>query len=224
VESSPRGVSRERDREEGETKDRKRKRKRKKERFDGIGFFNAFRFDCLDVSLLLSTSQPRPPPFLPPPTTGVDTEITRAHLYHGLEAASTSGTSPLPPPPLALLSEGSELAADLSPLGGEHVVSKKRFSAFHATHLASLLRRLGVNHVVVAGVQTPNCIRATAFDALAEDFSVGSGLADCTASATEVVQQANLFDLRNAGIHTPTLAQWRASLGGGGLFSALFGR
>ena len=163
---------------------------------------------------------------------GVDTEITRAHLYHGLDAAGPAGTSggaggntqPLPPPPLALLSEGSELAAGLSPLGGEHVVSKKRFSAFYATHLASLLRRLGCTHVVVAGVETPNCIRATAFDALAEDFPAVSVLADCTASATDAVQNANLFDLRNAGIHTPTLAQWKASLGGGGLFSALFGR
>ena len=161
---------------------------------------------------------------------GVDTEVTRAHLYHGPDAAGPSGTSsgrqdpPLPPPPLALLSEGSELAADLSPLGGEHVVSKKRFSAFYATHLASLLRRLGCTHVVVAGVQTPNCVRATAFDALAEDFPAVSVLSDCTASATDAVQAANLFDLRNAGIHTPTLAQWKASLGGGGLFSALFGR
>ena len=164
---------------------------------------------------------------------GVDTEITRAHLYHGLDATRPAGPSgsggaqqppPPPPPPLALLSEGSELAADLSPRGGEHVVSKKRFSAFHATHLASLLRRLGVTHVVIAGVQTPNCIRATAFDALAEDFPAVSVLADCTASATDAVQAANLFDLRNAGIHTPTLAQWKASLGGGGLFSALFGR
>ena len=103
-------------------------------------------------------------------------------------------------------------------------MSKKRFSAFYATHLASLLRRLGCTHVVVAGVQTPNCIRATAFDALAEDFPAVSVLADCTASATDAVQNANLFDLRNAGIHTPTLAQWKASLGGGGLFSALFGR
>lgn len=78
--------------------------------------------------------------------------------------------------------------------------------------------------MVVAGVQTPNCIRATAFDALAEDFPVVSVLADCTASATDAVQAANLLDMRNAGINTPSLAQWKASLGGGGLFSVLFGR
>lgn len=162
---------------------------------------------------------------------GVDTEITRAHLYHGIEATapSTSGSSSsaaasLPPPPLALLSEGSELAGGLSPLGGEHVVSKKRFSAFFATHLASMLRRLGVTHVVIAGVQTPNCVRATAYDAVSEDFPAVSVLADATASADDAVQKANLFDMRNTGINTPTLAQWKSSLSSGGLFSALFGR
>jgi nicotinamidase-related amidase len=110
------------------------------------------------------------------------------------------------------------------PRGGEHVVSKKRFSAFWGTHLASLLRRLGAAHVVVAGVQTPNCVRATAFDAVAEDFADVSVLADATASATPAVQEANLADLRAAGVHTPTLGQWRASLAGPGLLGALFGR
>ena len=83
---------------------------------------------------------------------------------------------------------GSELVDGLHPAPGEHVISKKRFSAFWGTAAASLLRRLGVGHVVLAGVQTPNCIRATAFDAVAEDFPAVSVLADATASASEEVQ------------------------------------
>ena len=106
---------------------------------------------------------------------------------------------------------GSELVDTLHPSPGEHVISKKRFSAFWGTHAASLLRRLGVGHVVLAGVQTPNCIRATAFDALAEDFPAVTVLADATASASEQVQAANLADLRAVGVHTPTLAEWLAS-------------
>ena len=217
---STRGRKRERERE------RERERLKRSER-ERDCLKRCIRFQCSIVGDDLST----PTPLKKRP--GVDAEVTRAHLYHGPDATGPSGTSggggggaadPLPVPPLALLSEGSELAAGLSPLGGEHVVSKKRFSAFHATHLASLLRRMGCTHVVVAGVQTPNCVRATAFDALAEDFPAVSVLSDCTASATDAVQSANLFDLRNAGIHTPTLGQWKASLGGGGLFSALFGR
>lgn len=112
----------------------------------------------------------------------------------------------------------------LHPAAGEHVISKKRFSAFWGTHAASLLRRLGTTHVVLAGVQTPNCVRATAFDAVAEDFPAVSVLADGTASASDEVQAANLADLRAVGVHTPTLAQWKASLGGGGLVALLFGK
>ena len=112
----------------------------------------------------------------------------------------------------------------LVPRGGEHVVTKKRFSAFWGTHLASLLRRMGATHVVIAGVQTPNCIRATAFDAVADDFPDVSIISDATASATDAIQKANLADCRGVGIHTPTLAEWRASLGGGGLRGSLLGR
>ena len=55
-------------------------------------------------------------------------------------------------------------------LPGELVLVKRRFSAFFATHLDLLLRRLGTERLVVCGVQTPNCIRATAFDAVSLDY------------------------------------------------------
>ena len=45
--------------------------------------------------------------------------------------------------------------------------------------------------MVVCGVQTPNCIRATAFDALSLDYNVIVP-SDATASASQEVQQANL--------------------------------
>jgi nicotinamidase-related amidase len=53
---------------------------------------------------------------------------------------------------------------------GDHYIAKKRWSAFFQTHLDLLLRRLGVVNVVLAGVQTPNCIRGTAYDAIALDY------------------------------------------------------
>jgi nicotinamidase-related amidase len=45
---------------------------------------------------------------------------------------------------------------------------------------------------VVAGVQTPNCIRATAFDAMALDYRVAV-LSDATAAKSSEVHEANLF-------------------------------
>jgi nicotinamidase-related amidase len=61
--------------------------------------------------------------------------------------------------------------ADFAPQGGnETVVWKRRFSAFFATDLALLLTEQGVSRVVIAGVKTNVCIRATAQDAFANGF------------------------------------------------------
>ena len=37
-------------------------------------------------------------------------------------------------------------------------------------------------------------------------------LRDATASASEQVQAANLFDMKNAGVDTPSVAEWAAEL------------
>ena len=49
---------------------------------------------------------------------------------------------------------------------------KRRFSAFFATDLALTLREQGVETVVLAGVKTNVCVRATAQDAFANGFEV----------------------------------------------------
>jgi hypothetical protein len=49
----------------------------------------------------------------------------------------------------------------LAPAPGEPVVAKQYASAFFATSLAATLHAAGVDTVVVAGVSTSGCIRAT---------------------------------------------------------------
>lgn len=61
--------------------------------------------------------------------------------------------------------------------------------------------------------QTPNCIRGTAWDAIALDYPQVTVLSDATASSTDEVQQANLYDLRAVSVDTPTVAEWAAQLG-----------
>ena len=61
----------------------------------------------------------------------------------------------------------------------------------------------------ISGVQTPNCIRATAFDGIALDYFTAV-IADASAAATEEVHQYNLYDIRQAGGQTPTLEEWMA--------------
>jgi maleamate amidohydrolase len=54
----------------------------------------------------------------------------------------------------------------------EIVVPKRRYSAFFATDLALFLQEQKVRAVVIAGVKTNVCIRATAQDAFANGFDV----------------------------------------------------
>lgn len=54
----------------------------------------------------------------------------------------------------------------------ELVLPKRRYSAFFATDLALVLREQGVETVIVAGVKTNVCIRATCQDAFAHGLRV----------------------------------------------------
>ena len=69
-----------------------------------------------------------------------------------------------------------------------------------------VLRRLGVKSVVLAGVQTPNCIRATAADATSLDYHC-IVLSDATASASDEIQNANLYDMSMMGVSVMTVEE-----------------
>jgi maleamate amidohydrolase len=69
----------------------------------------------------------------------------------------------------------------LKPAPGEPVIVKQYASAFFGTSLAATLHTAGVDTVVVAGVSTSGCIRASATDALGYGFRpqvVGDACAD----------------------------------------------
>ena len=72
--------------------------------------------------------------------------------------------------------EGSQQTvppAELTPLPGDYMIrSKKRLSAFYGTDLEILLRALGTETVVIAGINTNTCVLCTAFDAFNRDLRV----------------------------------------------------
>ena len=80
----------------------------------------------------------------------------------------------------------------------DYIVVKPRFSAFFGTELDSLLRRLGVDTLLMAGTTTPNCIRTSCYDAIALEYNVAVA-ADCTSSQTEEIQRVNLEDMARVG-------------------------
>jgi maleamate amidohydrolase len=65
----------------------------------------------------------------------------------------------------------AEFFEDFRPAGPhETIVHKRRFSAFFSTDLALFLHEQKVERVIIAGVKTNVCIRATAQDAFANGF------------------------------------------------------
>ncbi len=105
---------------------------------------------------------------------------------------------------------GAEIMPELRPHPGETVIVKPRFSAFFQTKLDLCLRRLGVECLLIAGTQYPNCIRATVTDALSLDYRV-TVISDCCSAGTPEVAAANLTDMANLGARCLTLGEWSGS-------------
>jgi nicotinamidase-related amidase len=92
-------------------------------------------------------------------------------------------------PELAAFAEG------LEPVAGETVISKQYASAFFATSLASTLTALGVDTVLIAGLSTSGCVRASAVDCVQHGF-VPVVVRDAVGDRAREPHEANLFDLQ----------------------------
>lgn len=67
---------------------------------------------------------------------------------------------------------GVEIIPDLIPQPGDFLIVKRRYSAFFATDLDLLLRGLEVDTLILTGVATDVCVRATAQDAQQLNYRV----------------------------------------------------
>ncbi|XP_050232562.1 probable inactive nicotinamidase At3g16190 isoform X1 [Mercurialis annua] len=128
---------------------------------------------------------------------GRDVELYRRHYYSAGKV-----------PPVAKGTTGAELVDGLAIKEEDYKLVKTRFSAFMNTNLHSLLQTEGIKNLVFAGVQTPNCIRQTVFDAVALDYQDVIVVVDATAAATPEIHSANIIDMKNIGVATPTLQEW----------------
>ncbi len=97
------------------------------------------------------------------------------------------------------------------PSGREVEVPKRRFSAFYATDLDLLLREQGIRRIVVVGVKTNVCIRATAQDGFAGGFEVWVPR-ETTNSNRPHLAEASLEDIERYIGRVPTLDEAIAAL------------
>ena len=91
-----------------------------------------------------------------------------------------------------------ELAEGLEMMEDDYEIIKPRWSGFFQTELDMVLRRLGINTIILAGTTTPNCIRTTCYDGIALDYRTII-LKDCCSSQTAEIQEANLKDMEAIG-------------------------
>lgn len=82
----------------------------------------------------------------------------------------------------------------LAPRESEPVIEKCWASAFFGTDLATRLRAVGTDSLVVAGLTTSGCVRATVVDGLQHDYRVVVPT-EATGDRNADAHAANLFDL-----------------------------
>ncbi len=90
--------------------------------------------------------------------------------------------------------EAGQFRAEVAPLADEVVVLKQMPSAFFGTTLASTLTAAGVDTVLVQGVSTSGCVRATVVDAMSHGFTVFV-VGDACGDRSATVHDANLGDM-----------------------------
>jgi maleamate amidohydrolase len=101
-------------------------------------------------------------------------------------------------PALKVFDQGSPLGAfppSLQPEDGEIVITKQYASAFFGTSLAAILTDLNIDTLLITGLSTSGCVRASALDALQHGFAPFVVREAC-GDRHPAPHDANLFDLQ----------------------------
>lgn len=99
--------------------------------------------------------------------------------------------------PLRHFQKGEPMGAwpkSLDPADNELVISKQYPSAFFGTSLASTLTALNIDSLIITGLTTSGCVRATCIDSVSHGF-ITIVVADACGDRHEDPHQANLFDM-----------------------------
>jgi maleamate amidohydrolase len=82
----------------------------------------------------------------------------------------------------------------LEPTEDELVISKQYASAFFGTSLTETLNAEGIDTLIITGVSTSGCIRATCVDAISSGF-IPIVVSDACGDRHQAPHDANLFDM-----------------------------
>jgi len=81
------------------------------------------------------------------------------------------------------------------------------YSAFHGTVLAQELNSRKIQNVVIVGIATDVCVKATAIDAVHHQFAT-TVLTDCCAAVDKLNEAFVFQEMESVGINVTTLSSW----------------
>lgn len=100
-------------------------------------------------------------------------------------------------------SKEAQILPEVAPRGDEMVFSKTCAGVFNGTNIEYVLRNLGVQHLVIAGVVTGSCVEMAVRDAADRGFGV-TLVEDATATWSAELQAAAVSGLRNRSARVAT--------------------
>jgi nicotinamidase-related amidase len=87
-----------------------------------------------------------------------------------------------------------DIVKEIAPIDADMVIEKEKPSAFFGTPLVAFLTDLGIDTILVCGVATSGCIRASVIDAFSYNYRVGI-VEEATFDRSESSHWINLFDM-----------------------------
>ena len=106
-----------------------------------------------------------------------------------------------------------EIADPIKPLPSELVIKKTKASGFFHTPLLSCLNNLQADCLLIAGVSTSGCVRATVIDAFSYNFPVFV-VEECTFDRFELSHLVNLWDMNAKYASVITMEEAAAAVNG----------
>ena len=94
----------------------------------------------------------------------------------------------------------AEILSELSPRDGEVIINKTTAGAFNSTEIDSIMRRMGIDTLIVAGVTTNSCVETTVRDAGDRDYRVIVVEDGCAAMDHEEHESSLRFLHRNFAV------------------------
>ncbi len=115
-------------------------------------------------------------------------EVMHVRVLFRTRDGRDAGKSYMPDPaaePIPRNARDEDFLDEVAPVGDEIIFNKTSSSAFNSTAIDSVLRRMGITHLVITGIVTDGCVELTARDAADKGYVVTLVTDGCAASTPE---------------------------------------